>query len=486
MSAVDDDITAAMTQDLPPILISSDPRLKKRLAAFASAPAATVRPAESFVAPVAVVKPQAPTPVLKRVPRPKKTQFYYQVANSELELSYFCEVKSKVGEAPVAINSMDFSPDGTILTACTSDDNIAVVDLKLQPVPGKVLNPVKKYGANLIKMLVNHTAVHSSTRTNDDLRLLDLPNHTYIRYFKGHTSEVCSLDVTADGRSIISACAIDRKVLLWDVDRVVPIASLKLGSASIPSLRQWNDFDFGNELPNMKPRSISYPRPVLAFDPTNTVFAVAAREQQEYIRLYDLRNYEKGPFKIWRYGLVDQVFEQFPRNGPVEQRMCAVTAMSADFTDIKFSPDGRLLLLNTNGPYFYIIDARSGKVKRVIMRGHRTYNNSLAANRVPEVSFVPDSEYVIGGNGSTTDPRIYCWSVRSGRLIGILNRDAQPTAGSPNLAMNYVRHNPVDSMIAAAGGARMSLYRIAHCPATDAYDGDVFDDDSVDSSSLYF
>lgn len=139
--------------------------------------------------------------------------------------------------------------------------------------------------------------------------------------------------------------------------------------------------------------------------------------------------------------------------------MCAMTGMSADFTDIQFSADARLLLLNTNGPYFYVIDALTGRVKRVIVRRHRTYNNSFLPNRAPEVALVPDSEYAIGGNGCTTDPRIYCWSLRSGRMIGILNREAKAQTGSLNYAMNYVRHNPSDSSIAAAGGQRISLYK---------------------------
>lgn len=451
-----DDLTAAMTQGLPSIVISSgDPRLNRRPVFTRSEENGTTSP----------VTPEAKKLCVrtKKVIPPKETLFYDLVHHHRMQLSFLCEVKAKVGrdsissEPLVTINSIDFSPDGNFLAASTGDDTIIVLDLK-QPRPGKFINPVKKYGANLIKMLINHTAVHSSTRTDNDLRLLDLANHNYIRYFKGHTGMVGSLDVTSTARTIISAAAAEKKVCLWDMDQLKPTACLKVATG-IPSLRQWTTSEFGNELPNMKPRSIAFPQPVVAFDPTNTVFAVAARESPEYVRLFDLRNYSKGPFKTWTYNLMDKIYQQFPKHGSVEARMCAVTAMSADFTDIKFSPDGRLLLLNTSGPYFYILDSVTGKLKTTILREGRTYNNTFLGNRAPEVSFAPDSEYVIGGSGSPSDPRIYCWSVRSGKVVAILNQEAKTDSVNLNLAINYVRHSPVSCTIAAAGGQRISLYR---------------------------
>ena len=461
-----DPITDAMIQDLPSIVILPDPRLNRITS--------TARPVTNGLSTSANLVNQngtslPVTPAQKRIGKkpkkvipPKQTLFYELVSNDRMHLSYLCEVKPKVGqtaasESQAAINSIDFSPDGNFLAGSTGEDTIIVLDLK-QSRPGKSINPVKKYGANLIKMLINHTAVHSSTRTDNDLRLLDLAYHNYVRYFKGHTGLVCSLDVTSTARTIISAAGAEKKVFLWDIDQLKPTACLKLATG-IPALRQWTNAEFGNDFPNMKPRNIAFPQPVVAFDPTNTVFAVAARESPEYVRLFDLRNYSKGPFKTWTYNLMDKIYEQFPTNGSLDARMCAITGLGADFTDIKFSPDGKLLLLNTSGPYFYIMDSFTGKLKRTILRDGRTYNNSFLPNRAPEVSWSPDSEYLIGGSGSSSDPRIYCWNVRSGKVVAILNQDSKTDDSNLNLAIHYVRHSPVSCTIAAAGGQRISLYR---------------------------
>jgi COMPASS component SWD2 len=456
--------------NVPAVIRSNDPRLNRR---------PVPNPMPNGIAPVAPVQiPAAVVRKPKKVIIEKQTQFYDMVTNNGMQFNYMCEVKPKPhhreaagSEAHAAINSIDFDPDGNFLAASTGDDSIIVLDLK-QQVPGKVIIPCKKYGANLIKMLNNHTAVHSSTRTDTNanagaantngLRWLDLANHKYIRYFNGHVGLVCSLDVTANARTIISAAAVEKKVLLWDVDQCSPTACLKLQTESI-ELRKWDTSGFGNEVPNMMPRTIALPQPVVTFDPTNTVFAVACRETSEYIRLYDRRNFSKGPFKTWNYNLVDRIYECFPKGGSLDARMCAITALSSDFTDIKFSPNGRIILINTSGPYFYLFDAFTGKLKRTILRGEgRTYKNDFAkpAIRAPEVSFTPDSEYLIGGNGSPSDPRIYCWSVRSGKVIAILRNNRRKGDSSQlNLAVNYVRHNPVNYTIASAGGQRISLFR---------------------------
>lgn len=279
----DEDIRRAMTQDLPLVSMTNDPRLRARLPPHAenNRPSSVSQSTVTSTGPT-VITASGKRSRRKKVPAEKQTQFYCQVVNEELELSYLCQMKSKLtnslhvskesvaaNESLVAINSMAYSPDGTIVAASTCNDTIVVLDLKQEPSPGKVVNPVKKYGANLMKMLVNEKAVHASTRTDNDIRLLDLPHHTYVRYFKGHTSTVGSLDVTSEGRTLLSASAMDRKLFLWDLDREQAIACIRLQSGL--SVRQWDDSVFG--LKDLRPRLLPFPQPVVAFDPTNSIFA---------------------------------------------------------------------------------------------------------------------------------------------------------------------------------------------------------------------
>ena len=455
----DEDIAVAMTQDLPAIAVPRDPRLR---GAPASAGGGGPKRGGGEEAAASSVEMRAKRlrDEIRRRPDPPLTQFGHLVRSDQMQLSYIYEGKCSKDHAASedysAINSIDFAADGNMLVASTGDDTIVVLDLAHESRVRVTINPVKKYGANLIKMLAYHTAVHASTKTDNDLRLLDLVKHTYIRYYKGHTGQVCSLDVTPSCRTMVSAAAVEKKVYLWDVDQLKPMASLKV-SAGAPTVRQWTGFNFGADV--APPRTIAFPQPVVACDANSSVFAVAVRESPEFLLLYDLRNYDKGPFMSRTYNLVDRVFEQFSRCKSLEAKRCAVTALSSDFTDLKFSPDGSLLLLNTNGPYFYLLDAMTGRLKVTILRQNRAYVKPSQGVRAPEVSFSPDSEYVIGGNGYPSDPRIYCWSVRTGRIVGILNRTAQCKSDNLNFAMNYVRHSPVAHVVAAAGGQRISLYK---------------------------
>lgn len=68
-------------------------------------------------------------------------------------------------------------------------------------------------------------------------------------------------------------------------------------------------------------------------------------------------------------------------------------------------------------------------------------------------------EHVIGGNGCNTDPRIYVWNIKSGKIVGIINQDAGVVEANYNLAINYVKHAPNQLLIASAGGHRLALYK---------------------------
>jgi COMPASS component SWD2 len=80
-------------------------------------------------------------------------------------------------------------------------------------------------------------------------------------------------------------------------------------------------------------------RPVANFDPEGLIFAAGI--SSETIKLYDLRSFEKGPFSNFKISkdMRDQNIE---------------------WTGLKFSPDGKLILLSTNGSLIKLIDAYNG------------------------------------------------------------------------------------------------------------------------------
>jgi len=409
------------------------------------------------------------------------TAFYNYLVNNRIHVMMITELKVKpVAKDPLTpnpslgqcgFNSIDISLEGDIAAGSTGDGQMVVINLR-DP-KHKTIFPVAKYGANHLHILPNSKLmVHSSTRTNNDLRLMSFERslipgmNEYIRYFRGHKGEVCSLSVSADGRNIISATAIEKKVLLWDVLVDQPIGAMDFSSYT-PIMRTYPPNFFGEDI-TVKPRFLAAPQPVVAFDSgysvSSTIFAVMLRAQGEILKLYDMRTFQKGPFKSVTHKMFDDMVENFPTAESKDLRMTAITALGADFNDMKFSPDGKLMLLNTNGPFFFILDAFTGELVQVIGRRHREYNNSwkdIMSNTVmPEVSWSSDSRFVVGGNSAGNDPRIYVWSVDNGKEVGIINKEARSEVSNANFAVNFVRCNPRMVGIVAAGGRRISLYSV--------------------------
>ena len=81
-------------------------------------------------------------------------------------------------------------------------------------------------------------------------------------------------------------------------------------------------------------------RPVANFDPEGLIFAAGI--SSDTIKLYDLRSFEKGPFSNFKIG-------KDPNS-------------STEWTGLKFSADGKYILVSTNGSIIKVIDAFHGNV----------------------------------------------------------------------------------------------------------------------------
>ena len=97
-------------------------------------------------------------------------------------------------------------------------------------------------------------------------------------------------------------------------------------------------------------------RPVAAFDPEGLIFAVGINS--ESVKLYDLRSFDKGPFSSFKFPgsiLNDaRIFRQFLI------KLFLITEKDFEWTGLKFSPDGKTILISTNGSMIRLIDAFSG------------------------------------------------------------------------------------------------------------------------------
>lgn len=250
------------------------------------------------------------------------------------------------------ISSMDFHRASSYLVTASDDESIRLYDVA-NATCLKTINS-KKYGVDLV-CFTSHpmTVIYSSKNGWDEsLRLLSLNDNKYLRYFKGHHDRVVSLSLCARNELFISG-SLDRTVLLWD-QRVEKCQGL---------LRVQG-------------------RPAAAYDDQGLVFAIAFGG---YIRLFDTRKYEKGPFDIFSVG--------------------------GDFSDanvVKFSNDGRLMLLTTTDGYIHVLDSFRGTLLC-------SYNvKPVSSNSTLEASFSPEGMFVISGSG---DGSVYAWSVRSGKEV---------------------------------------------------------------------
>ncbi|CAN0924522.1 Protein ANTHESIS POMOTING FACTOR 1 [Linum grandiflorum] len=116
----------------------------------------------------------------------------------------------------------------------------------------------------------------------------------------------------------------------------------------------------------------------IAYDQQGLVFAVAM--EGGAIKLFDSRSYDKGPFDTFLVG-----------------------GDTAEVCDIKFSNDGKSMLLTTTSNSVYVLDAYAGE-KRC------GFSLEPSPNTTIEATFTPDGQYVLSGSGDGT---LRAWNINS-------------------------------------------------------------------------
>ncbi|OAX83880.1 hypothetical protein ACJ72_01757 [Emergomyces africanus] len=257
---------------------------------------------------------------------------------------------------PSNITSLDFDDQGDHLVAAGDDEAIQVFDIK----EGKLTKtvPSKKYGVHLAKF----------THHSHSLRLLDLHNESYLRYFSGHTDKVTALAVSP-GTDAVLSCSKDDTVALWDLNSRNAQGKLKLATPYL-----------------------------VAFDPSGSVIAVASQSTSSVL-LYDFRNYDKPPFATFDLA-------------PQEDRFTPSTRGKA-WTRLEFSNDGKHLLVGTDYHGHFVLDAFEGNVKAFLIgkSGPTGRAAPVSSSGKPpgqgDACFTPDGRYVLGGAGDQSDTLVW-------------------------------------------------------------------------------
>ncbi|XP_031570854.1 WD repeat-containing protein 82-like [Actinia tenebrosa] len=277
------------------------------------------------------------------------------------------------------VNYMSFSANGESLITSSNDDSIVIYDT----VDGKPKKTIysKKYGVSNIQFThAPNTVIHTSTKVDDTIRYLSLHDNKYLRYFPGHTKRVTTLHMSPIEDAFLSG-SLDKTLRIWD-----------LRSPNCQGLMHVNG------------------RPVAAFDPEGLIFAAGI--DCEMIKLYDLRSFDKGPFSTFHIQ----------------------TDPAAEWTSIKFSSDGKMVLVATNCGIIYLIDAFQGN------QLHAFSGHAFSKSNPVDVCFSPDSQYVFSGS---QDGRIHIWASDSGHKVVTLDGNHP----GPTKCMAF---NPKYMMLASA------------------------------------
>ncbi|BAT84618.1 hypothetical protein VIGAN_04203900 [Vigna angularis var. angularis] len=249
------------------------------------------------------------------------------------------------------IHSIDFHRKDDLLVTASEDDSVRLYDIA----NAKLLKTTshKKHGTDRICFTHHPSSVICSSKynlesTGESLRYLSMYDNRCIRYFKGHTQRVVSLCMSPINDSFMSG-SLDHSVRIWDLRVNACQGILRLRG-----------------------------RPAVAYDQQGLVFAVAM--EGGAIKLFDSRSYDKGPFDTFLVG-----------------------GDTAEVCDIKFSNDGKSMLLTTTNNNIYILDAYGGE-KRC------GFSLEASPGTPIEATFTPDGKYMVAGSGGGT---MHAWSIQT-------------------------------------------------------------------------
>nr|XP_013015080.1 WD repeat-containing protein 82 [Cavia porcellus] len=287
------------------------------------------------------------------------------------------------------INCFDFSPNGETVISSSDDDSIVLYDCQ-EGKPKRTLYS-KKYGVDLIRYThAANTVVYSSNK-------IDGENSAPATKWGREDGEALLISGNpGNGREFflrqglhpIFAHILLQLLFMLMHCRVValsmsPVDDTFISGSLDKTIRLWD-----LRSPNCQGLMHLQGKPVCSFDPEGLIFAAGVNS--EMVKLYDLRSFDKGPFATFKM--------QYDR--------------TCEWTGLKFSNDGKLILISTNGSFIRLIDAFKG----VVMHTFGGYANSKAVTL--EASFTPDSQFIMIGS---EDGKIHVWNGESGIKVAVLD-----------------------------------------------------------------
>lgn len=172
---------------------------------------------------------------------------------------------------------------------------------------------------------------------------------------------------------------------------------------------------------------------LVAIDPQGLVFAVGTNCNK--IRVYDFREYIQGPFATWDV----QDAQYTPGRLP-------------EWTSLKFSSDGKRLIIATNSDTIYVLDAYDGRLLQRLV-GHAGPTGGSCGE---EVCITPDARFVMAGG---RDNCVRYWDLLNNSNENLM--DNQPFSTLPSshkTGIQIVGYNPLNAMSVTGGDEVVSVF----------------------------
>lgn len=244
-----------------------------------------------------------------------------------------------------SFTSLDFDDKGEFLITSATDEAMQLYNCRTGKHHKHFYS--KKYGVHLARFTHKSTAIiHASTKEDGTLPQHREPAHT--AQMESDISPCTTIIISATSRDTRNGAATLRSAHSDAMHSVValemsPQDDTFLSGATDDTVRLW-DLRSAScaALLNLSGA------PSVAYDPAGVVFAVALNIRST-ILMYDHRKLENRPF------LAVQIDDPKLARGETEQRIPV-------YTSLKFSNDGKYLLLGTGSDVAYVLDAFDGSM----------------------------------------------------------------------------------------------------------------------------
>jgi len=304
-----------------------------------------------------------------------------------------------------SVQSVAFSPDGSILASGSRDDTIKLWDVA----GGRELRTLSGHSGDVWSVAFSPDGKMLASGSSDHtVKLWDVASGRELRTLSGHTDDVRSVAFSPDGKMLASGSD-DKTIKLWDVANGGDPRTLSGHTAGVRSV---------------------------AFSPDGTVLASGG--QDNTLKLWGVASGQELGTGVVHRDWVNSV--AFSRDGKMlasgsgddtiklwdmasGRALHTLTGHTYAVDSVAFSPDGKVLASGSVDNTIKLWDVASGRELRTL-RGLTHWVNSVA--------FSPDGKVLAAGSNDAT---IKLWDMASGRELPALSGhayDVEHVAFSPD------------------------------------------------------